>query len=45
MYKMYSLQELNAKYKEIQESPGYVTTKGITLVAIRQLIEEKEKLS
>lgn len=43
MYKSYTLEELKAKYEEIRLTPGYVRTKGLTLVAIKQLIEEKER--
>lgn len=43
-YSHCSLEELKAKYLEIQKTPGYVTAKGVTLVAIKQLIDEKENL-
>lgn len=41
-YRAFTLEELKAKYEEIRSTPGYVSTKGLTLVAIQQLIAEKE---
>jgi hypothetical protein len=43
VYRPYTLSKLQEKYEVIRNTPGYVSTKGVTMLAIKMLIEEKLK--